>query len=446
MSAPFGFLDFGSADDSIILSCRPNSLAAVQAVGGALAGTTGNARFDEDRGFYQVGIASTTAGLRWAAADVPGIQELLNHGHVTFWVEPAFLSVAGSGTQETLFQIAAASGGTTAYAARRTGNVFPNIGAAAIADGLDSGALNYETYSFYGDTRSLIPITYSWNRGVTEIYIDGCLVQRKNAGIRQDISTPPAIGFLGVWAEGRIAAPGLTGVQEAGGALHSFHFSNRPINLPFHRTKIVNFGDSITIRGGASSWTPYKMNTHATAGQHNGAGYVMGIRRLFAQHGYMMPFYNYAVGGTQSDAFATQVASFAALSITENWVGTVMFGINDASLSAVSAATFETRMIAGLDAAFTAGASKMIVLKPPSPANNPSYNTPTITGLIDAYGDVIDDLRASYPDMIVGNALAALGGHITSNPLYQTDDVHMNNNGQMALSRLVNPLVEQAVF
>lgn len=451
MSGPFGFIEFGAADPSIVLSCRPNSLAAVQATGGALAGAnTANARFDAERGFYQVGAGTTSTGLIWDVTDIPSLADLANGGHVTFWVEPAFLITAGNGNQETLLQFANSSGSTVAAAYRGTSNVFPQVNAAALYDYIDAGVSNLESYSVYGETRAQIPVTISWDRGISEIYIDGCLVQRKSVGFNSGV-TPH---YLGVWAASRVAIPGQSGIQQAGGALHSFHISNRPIKLPFHRTKVVNFGDSFTSRGGASTWTPYNMIATlndgaagiASAGQHQGAGYIMGMRRLFAEHGYMLPFYNYGQGGQQSSDFAAKVAVWAARGITDNWVGTAMYGINDALQTQESAATFRARMISGLDAAFTAGASKMVVLKPPSPANDPTYNTPTITGLIDAYGNEIDDLRTSYPDMIVGDALTALGGHITQNPLYQINGVHPNNNGQMALSRLINPLLERAVF
>ncbi len=453
MSAPYGFLDYEESDanvnggiESVILSTECTSQAAIEAAGLTLVGTG-----HDFSSSGMKGNSAGTAGLKINSATTSNatyaarVAELKNAGHITLWVENSVINVDNP---------PAVNGrGVIAFG----GAFFPEIQLtrnAQVMGGLQNNfAVNIgggtANESFYGsaitpDGFSRIDISWCNNMGAvnytmtSNLYVNGILTQRSAGTANANWDHTLLSFWTRYW--------GGDGVRDGSGRLKRIQVSTRPIMLPFARPhlELAVFGDSLSNNAGLPSVDPYEHgSTHG--GQYGVAGYIHGIRRLFAQRNFMPYILNYAVTGNASGNFAAEITQCFTTEKQKPKYAFVMFGANDSSAAVVDT-TFDTNIRNGLTSLFTTyGLTKVFIGKPPTISHHASYTAQAFKDRIDAYGIKIAAMAADYPNLIVLDCFTPLGGHTDESFFRKGDntiDQHPNSKGNKAIQDVLLPSLE----
>lgn len=444
MSAPYGFLDYQEDDStvnggigSVILSVECTSQAAVLAAGLTLSGTGHNFSAQGMKG-----NATRTAGLTMNSATTSNATyaaraaELKNAGHITLWVENSVVDVDNDDTL--------AARGMLSFGS----NFYPEIQRTRNAQNMNLLANNFATVgggsaageSFYGvpvDESGFSRIDISWvnNMGAVnytatcDLYLNKQLIARNSGTANPNWDHTLMQLWTRYW--------GGDGIIDSAGRLYRVQVSTRPIMLPFARPHLefAAFGDSLTYNGSLGSAAAYLHGT-SQAGEYGVAGFIHGIRRLFAKHNLMPYILGYGVIGNSSASFATQITQCFVTEKQRPKYAHVLFGANDSS-GGVSDTTFDTNIRAGLTTLFdTYGLTKVFIGKPPTISWHASYTAQVYKDRIDAYGVKIEAMKASYPNLVVLDYFTALRGHTDESFFRKGDgtiDQHPNSKGNKAM-------------
>lgn len=448
MKSPNGFLEYGDNDaawhggiNSVILSAQCTSAAEILAQGLTIPGSTPlyNSRgmhsvAGDDKTYIKINSA-TTSNTLYASR----VNDLKNAGHITLWVEDSIVDVTSNPASTTMRML---GWGSAFYPELRISRNAANrnqwLNQLATNGALVSNESLYGTpISPNGFSR--VDISWVNNMGATnysmvaDLYVNKVLVSRTTGSSAQANWDHTQLVF---WA----AYYGQNGIQYPGG-LYRVQVSTRPIMLPQARSHLnfAAFGDSLTYNASLPTGDPYK-NGSVHNGGYGSAGFIHGIRRVFAERDLMPYLLNYGVIGNQSSSFAAEITQCFTTENQRPKHAWVMFGANDATAS-VSDTTFDTNIRNGLNTLFnTYGLTKVFIGKPPTLAWL-SGATQAYLNSITAYGVKIDAMKASYPNLVVVDAFNACGGHTDSSFFLKGDgtlDQHPNEKGNKAIQDLLN--------
>jgi len=452
MRAPYGFLDYQEDDSavnggigSVILSVEATSSAAITAAGMTLVGTG-----HDFNASGMKGNSAGTAGLKMNSATTSNtayaarVAELKNAGHITLWVEDSVVNVDNPPTIAGRGMLG--FGGAFFPELQRSRNAQAmclfNNNFAATTGGNPGESLYGSSVSKGGFSR--IDISWVNNHGAVnynmtaDLYVNGIL-QARSSGAGQPNWDHTLLNFwTRYW--------GGDGITDVAGRLYRFQVSTRPIMLPFARPhlEMAAFGDSLVYNAALPVNSPY-LHGSTQNGAYGVAGFICGIRRLFASKNLMPYVLNYGVIGNSSANLAAEITQCFTTEKQRPKYGIINIGANDSS-GGVSDATFNTNVRNALTSLFdTWGLTKVFITKPPTISWHASYTAQAFKDRIDAYGVRIAAMAADYPGLVVLDAFTALGGHDDESFFRKGDgtiDQHPNSKGNKAIQDLLNASLE----